>query len=89
MAKIDEYLVDGRLQCGSVNHPPNASRDTMFFLTEKNGFFAFGCKTCTEITRKPQLHILADNRDTRAIYSQTRKAEHIERDKSGNILSFR
>lgn len=89
MSKMDEYLAEGRLQCGSVNHPPSASRDTMYFLNEKNGFLCFGCKLCTEITRQPQLHILADNRDTRAIYSQTRKAEHIERDQQGNILSFR
>lgn len=89
MASISEFVEDGRLQCGSVNHPPGQTRDTMFFLTEKNGMFCFGCNVCTELTRKPQLHILADSRETRAIHSQTRKARHIERDKQGNIVSFR
>ncbi len=89
MATIAEYVVDGRLQCGSVNHPPGQTTDTMYFLSEKDGYFCFGCRLCTEITRQPQLHILADSRETRSIFSQTRKAEHIERDGQSRIVSFR
>lgn len=89
MANIAEYVEDGRLQCGSVNHPPSITKDTIYFLSEKDGYFCFGCRVCTEVTQHPQLHILADSRDTRSIYSQTRKAEHIERDGKGKIVSFR
>jgi hypothetical protein len=89
MAQIGEYLENGVLQCKSVNHPPSMTTDTMYFLEEKNGFLAFGCRVCTELTKQPQLHILAVNKASKAIYQQTRKAEHIERNDQGKIVSFR
>lgn len=87
MPTILENTEDGKLLCQSVNHPPHLSRDTMYFLEEKNGFMVFGCQLCTELTGQPQLHFLTVNRDSKFIYSRTRKAEHIER--SNGILNFR
>jgi len=89
MAHIGEYLHDGRLQCGGVNHPQGQSRDTMYFLEKNGGFMAFGCKICTEIHRTPQLHFLAASKENTKILSKTRKAEKIERNEHGTIISFR
>jgi len=90
MAHISESTINDVLQCGSVNHPAHLSRDTMYFLQAKDGFMAFGCKVCTEITGQPQMHILTVNDDARRIHARTRKAEHIERDpNTSRIVSFR
>lgn len=89
MAQIKDFLVNGRLQCGSDFHPPHLSRDTMYFLTTQNGFLVFGCKLCTELSRRPQIHVLSPGPATLQIYKRTRKAEHIDRDSRGKITSFR
>ena len=89
MARISDFTVNDRLQCGSHSHPHGWSRDTMLFLTEKDGFFVFGCKICTELQRRPQLHIIARCQRALPIYKNTRKAEYIDRDHRGEITSFR
>lgn len=89
MAAISDFLINGRLQCGSQTHPPNWSRDTMYFLIEKDGFFVFGCKACTELMRRPQIHVVSISQNAVKIYKRTRKAEHIDRDNRGKIVSFR
>lgn len=89
MPHILDSTVDGVLQCESVNHPPSAGRDTMYFLEANGGFLAFGCKLCTEIQHSPQLHFMAANKDAETIFMKTRKAEKIERNEHGTIISFR
>jgi hypothetical protein len=89
MAAITDFTVNGRLQCGAQTHPQGWSRDTMFFLVEKDGFFVFGCKVCTELQRRPQIHVIARCQKAVPIYKNTRKAEKIDRDHRGQITSFR
>jgi hypothetical protein len=89
MARMSEMAPGGRLQCGSPSHPQHMSHDTMYFLEQKNGFFVFGCRVCTEINRQPQLHVVAATHGGSNIYKRTRKAEHIDRDSKGRITSFR
>lgn len=89
MARMKDFAPGNRLHCGSENHPKHLSRDTMYFLEMKNGFFVFGCKLCTELTRKPQIHVIAENHNAQEIYKNTRKADHIDRDDKGRIVSFR
>ena len=89
MAKMSDFAPGGRLHCGSEHHPKHLSRDTMFFLEEKNGFFVFACKLCTEILRHPQIHVISRDNDAIHIYKNTRKAEFIDRDRAGKINSFR
>ena len=89
MAKMTDYLDNGRLQCGSEHHPKNLSRDTMYFLNERDGFFVFACKLCTELLRRPQIHVISRSHNAVRIYQRTRKAEYIDRDSRGKITSFR
>lgn len=89
MARITDFIMNGRLQCWSHTHPLGWSRDTMLFLTEKDGFFVFGCRVCTELQRRPQLHVIARSQKAIPIYKNTRKAEHIDRDNRGQIVTFR
>lgn len=89
MAHINDYTLDGVLQCGGVNHPASMPKDTMYFLEERRGIMAFGCRVCTEVHGKPQLHFLQANKDSIKIMQNTRKAEHIERNQHGTIVSFR
>jgi hypothetical protein len=89
MAKMSEMAPGGHLHCNSPAHPEHASRDSMLFLEEKDGFFCFGCKLCTELQRKPQLHVVSKSHGAMKIYKNTRKAATIDRDKQGNIVSFR
>lgn len=89
MAQISDFLMNGRLQCGAQSHPNHFSRDTMYFLTEKDGFFVFGCRLCTEIHRRPQIHVIARSQKAVRIYQGTRKAAHVDRDSRGQITSFR
>lgn len=89
MAKMSDYAPGNRLHCGSEHHPKHASKDTMYFLEEKNGFFVFACRLCTEILRQPQIHVISRSNNAIAIYKNTRKAEFIDRDNRGKITSFR
>lgn len=89
MAKMSDMAPGGRLHCASPEHPENMSRDTMYFLELQGEMFCFGCKLCTEIKRSLQLHVIARDRGGIHIYQNTRKAENIDRDKKGNITSFR
>jgi hypothetical protein len=89
MAKMSELAPGGHLHCGSPAHPAHLSRDTMYFLEEKNGFFCFGCRPCTEIQRRPQIHVIAKSYGALKIYNNTRKAALIDRDSEGHIVSFR
>jgi len=89
MARISDFAPNGRLQCGSEHHPKHLSRDTMYFLEEKGGFFVFACRLCTEILRQPQIHVIARSQNAVHIYKHTRKAEYIDRDNRGKIISFR
>lgn len=86
---MSELAPGNRLHCGSEHHPKHANRDTMFFLEQKDGFFVFACRLCTEITRRPQIHVISQSQSAIAIYKNTRKAEHIDRDNKGAIISFR
>lgn len=89
MARISDFAPAGRLLCFAQMHPKNLSRDTMFFLEEKGGFFVFGCSLCTELQRRPQIHVISKSQQGLRIYKHTRKAEKIDRDNSGKIVSFR
>jgi hypothetical protein len=89
MGQMSEMAPGGRLHCGSPDHPQHLNRDSMYFLEEKNGFFAFGCRVCTEIHRHIQLHVIAKSHGAVKIFNNTRKAAHIDRDKQGRIISFR
>lgn len=89
MAQMSEMAPGGRLHCGSPQHPAHMSRDTMYFLEEKGGFFCFGCRVCTEISQRLQLHVIAKSHGAVRIHKQTRKAAHIDRDSQGRIKSFR
>jgi hypothetical protein len=86
---MSDMAPGGKLHCGSPAHPEHLSRDSMFFLEEKNGFFCFGCRVCTEINRRPQLHVIAKSQGALKIHKETRKAAHIDRDNKGRIVSFR
>jgi hypothetical protein len=89
MARMSEMAPGGQLHCGSPSHPAHLSRDTMFFLEQKEGFFCFGCRVCTEVNRRPQLHVIAKSHGALKIFKNTRKAAHIDRDNQGHIVSFR
>jgi hypothetical protein len=89
MARMSEMAPGGRLMCGSPNHPAHLTRDTMYYLEQKNGFFCFGCRVCTEIHQQLQLHVVAATHGGAKIYKNTRKAGHIDRDSQGRITSFR
>lgn len=88
MARMSDYAPGGRLMCASEHHPKNVSRDTMYFLEEKNGFFVFACRLCTEILRRPQIHVISRSNHAVFIYRNTRKAEYIDRNNRGQITSF-
>jgi len=87
--KMSSLAPGGRLHCHSEHHPKNLSRDTMYFLEEKQGCFVFACKLCTEITRHPQIHAIMQSHSAVNIYKNTRKAAFIDRDTQGKIVSFR
>lgn len=88
MAKMSDLAPDGRLHCGSENHPAHLSRDTMYFLEEKGGFYVFACRLCTEIRRQLQIHVVSKSMGAERIQKRTRKAHTIDRDSRGKILSF-
>ena len=89
MPKLSDFAPGGRLHCGSPVHPAHVSKDTMYFLEMKDGFFVFACKLCTEIQRRPQMHVISHSKSAVKIYQNTRRAEHIDRDNQGKIVSFR
>jgi hypothetical protein len=61
----------------------------MYFLEERNGCFVFACKLCTEITRHPQIHAIMRSQNAIHVYKNTRKAEFLDRDHQGKLVSFR
>lgn len=89
MSQMSDFAPGGRLHCGSQHHPKNVSTDTMYFLEERNGIFVFGCKLCTELTRQPQIHAIMRSHNGVEIYKNTRKADKIDRNEKGQIISFR
>lgn len=84
-----DFAPNHRLQCGSPAHPKGVSTDTMYFLEERNGFFVFACRLCTELLRRPQIHVISLSHGAVRIYKNTRKAAVIDRDNQGKIVSFR
>jgi hypothetical protein len=87
--KMADVAPGNRLHCGSEALPFGMSRDTMYFLEQRNGYFVFACKLCTEIQRRPQIHVVSAAYNGREIYRNARKADFVDRDNQGRIVSFR